>query len=200
MSEEYWEQRYQTRDMPWEKGAPSPGLVDFLAAHPVLPRGTVCVPGCGSGHDVIELAKASFTPCGFDIAPSAITLAESNAHGAGLTAKFQLADFLHDEPPQKFDWLFEHTLFCAIQPNERDAYVRAVLHWLKPGGIYLAVNYFDCGPDGPPWPTTRAEQLERFSPHFRLLADWTPRSYPNREGKEHMFWWSRKTAAVANNR
>ena len=33
-----WEQRYQTGDMPWEKGAPSPGLVDFLAAHPDLPR------------------------------------------------------------------------------------------------------------------------------------------------------------------
>ncbi len=32
MSHEYWEQRYQAHDMPWEKGAPSPGLVDFLAA------------------------------------------------------------------------------------------------------------------------------------------------------------------------
>ena len=115
---------------------------------------------------------------------------------AGLTAKFQLADFLRDEPPQKFDWLFEHTLFCAIQPSERDDYVRAVLRWLKPGGNYLAVNYFDCGPDGPPWPTTRAEQLERFSPHFDLLADWTPRSYPNRKGRERMFWWSLRTATI----
>jgi hypothetical protein len=26
------EAHYQTRDMPWEKGAPSPRLVDFLAA------------------------------------------------------------------------------------------------------------------------------------------------------------------------
>src|SRR5215469_12304314 len=58
---EYWEQRYQTRDMPWEKGAPSPGLVDFLAAHRDLSHGTVCVPGCGSGHDVLELARAGFT-------------------------------------------------------------------------------------------------------------------------------------------
>src|ERR1043166_9113599 len=52
MSSESWESRYQSGDMPWEKGAPSPGLVDFLAAHPALPRGTVCVPGCGTGHDV----------------------------------------------------------------------------------------------------------------------------------------------------
>jgi SAM-dependent methyltransferase len=191
MSRDYWEQRYQTKDMPWEKGAPSPGLVDFLAAHPELKRGTVCVPGCGTGHDVRAFAKAGFAAFGFDLAPSAISLAEKKTEAAGLTAKFQLADFLRDEPPQKFDWLFEHTLFCAIQPRERDDYVRAILRWLKPGGHYLAVNYFDCGPDGPPWPTTRTEQLERFSPHFDLLADWTPRSYPNREGKERMFYWRR---------
>ena len=150
------------------------------------------MPGCGTGHDVREFAKAGFAAFGFDLAPSAIPLAEEKTKAAGLTAKFQLADFLRDEPPQKFDWLFEHTLFCAIQPRERDDYVRAVLRWLKPGGYYLAVNYFDCGPDGPPFPTTRAEQLKRFSPHFDLLADWTPRSYPNREGKERMFYWRRK--------
>ena len=45
MSQNYWENRYQSKDMPWEKGEPSPGLVDFLAAHPELPRGTVCIPG-----------------------------------------------------------------------------------------------------------------------------------------------------------
>ena len=210
MSREYWEQRYQTKDMPWEKSAPSPGLVDFLAAHPDLKRGTVCVPGCGTGHDVRAFAAA-----GFDLAPSAIRIATGNP-GAPAScrragpdlklagkmpalpgaARFQLADFLRDEPPQKFDWLFEHTLFCAIQPRKRDGYVRAVLRWLKPGGNYLAVNYFDCGPDGPPFPTTRAEQLERFSPHFDLLADWTPRSYPNREGRERMFWWCLGTATV----
>jgi 2-polyprenyl-3-methyl-5-hydroxy-6-metoxy-1,4-benzoquinol methylase len=192
MSRDYWESRYQTHDMPWEKGAPSPGLVDFLAAHPELPRGTVCAPGCGSGHDVCEFARTGFSAHGFDIAPSAISLARSNAQAAGVQAKFELADFLRDTPPEKFDWLFEHTLFCAIQPSERDDYVRAVLQWLKPGGHYLAVNYFDCGPDGPPWPTTRVEQLQRFSPHFALVADWLPRSYPNREGKEWMFWWRRK--------
>src|SRR5262249_13511013 len=110
MTRDYWENRYQTHDMPWEKGAPSPGLVDFLAAHPELPRGTVCVPGCGSGHDVREWAKAGFSAFGYDIAPSAIRLAAEMTSAAGLTAKFQLADFLRDDPPERFDWLFEHTL------------------------------------------------------------------------------------------
>ena len=192
MSRDYWETRYQARDMPWEKGAPSPGLVDFLAANSNLSRGTVAVPGCGSGHDVREFARAGFDAFGFDLAPSAISLAEEQTKAAKLNAKFKLADFLHDEPPQKFDWLFEHTLFCAIQPLERAEYVRAVLRWLKPGGSYLAVNYILIeGDDGPPWRTSREEQLERFTPCFDLIADWTPRSFSNREGREQMFWWRR---------
>jgi SAM-dependent methyltransferase len=192
MSRDYWESRYQTGDTQWEKGAPSPGLVDFLAAHPELPRGKVAVPGCGTGHDVRAFAKAGFDAFGFDLAPSAIRLAEEKTRAAGLSAKFVLADFLRDTPPQKFDWLFEHTLFCAIQPGERDEYVRAARRWLKPDGIYLAVNYFIPDTDGPPFGVGRAEIWKRFAPHFELLAEWTPRSYPNRTGLERMFHWQRK--------
>lgn len=193
MSLDYWEQRYQSGDMPWEKGAPSPGLVDFLAAHAELPRGAVCVPGCGTGHDVREFARAGFDAWGIDIAPSAIELGEAKTRAAGLKAEFHAADFLHGEPPKKFDWVFEHTLFCAIQPPERDDYVRAVLRWLKPGGQYLAVNYMIIeDSEGPPFPTTREELWRLFSPDFGLAADWMPRSYPHRAGREWMYWWRRK--------
>jgi SAM-dependent methyltransferase len=189
---QYWEERYQTRDMPWDKGAASPGLVDFLEAHPELKRGTVCVPGCGMGHDVQAWAKAGFDAVGFDIAPSAVQLGWERAAAAGLPARFELCDFLKDSPPFLFDWVFEHTLFCAIDPRDRDDYVEAVLRWLKPGGNYLAVNYLIHDTDGPPFGTTREELMKRFSPHFDLLADWVPRSYPHRAGLELMLWWTRR--------
>jgi ubiquinone/menaquinone biosynthesis C-methylase UbiE len=195
MSLNYWEQLYQTGDAHWDKGAPSPGLVDFLAAHPELPRGTVCVPGCGTGHDVRQFARAGFDAFGFDIAPSAVRLGKEKTRAAGLKATFQLADFLHGDPPQLFDWIFEHTLFCAIQPVEREDYVRTLCRWLKPDGQYLAVNYMIVeDSQGPPFPTTRDELLRRFSPQLGLVADWLPRSYPNRTGREWMFWWRRKGA------
>ena len=192
MSETNWEDRYQTGDMPWEKGEPSPGLVDFLAAHPELPKGTVCVPGCGTGHDVRAWAKAGFQTCGYDLAPSAIRLGCEKTAAAGLRAEFQLADFLTDQPPRQFDWIFEHTLYCAIDPKQRDEYAQAVLRWLKPSGQFLAVHYLIPDKDGPPFGTTREEVVERFSPHFDLLQEWVPRSYPNRTGLELMLWWRRK--------
>ena len=193
-SQEEWEHRYQTHDMPWEKGAPSPGVVDFLASHRNLPGETVCVPGCGTGHDVREWAKAGFRAYGYDIAPSAISLSREKTDDAGLRAEFRLADFLRDEPPFSFDWIFEHTLFCAIDPAARESYVRAVSRWLKPGGQYLAVNYLIPDKDGPPFGTTRRELWRRFSRHFEPKEEWVPRSYPNRSGLERMFWWRRRLA------
>ena len=188
----YWEERYQTGDMPWEKGEPSPGLVDFLATHPGLERGRVCVPGCGTGHDVRAFARAGFEAVGYDIAPAAAQRGRERAAAAGLSCRFEVADFLTDPAPVLFDWVFEHTLFCAIDPRDRDDYVKAVLRWLKPGGNYLAVNYLIPDTDGPPFGTTRDELMRRFSPRFELLADWVPRSYPNRTGLELMLWWQRK--------
>src|SRR5436305_13768506 len=120
MSQTNWEERYQTGDMPWEKGEPSPGVVDFVASHPELPRGTVLVPGCGTGHDVRVWAKAGFTATGMDLAPSAIRLAQQKTAAANLRAEFVQKDFLRETPEHPFDWLFEHTLFCAIQLEDRD--------------------------------------------------------------------------------
>jgi SAM-dependent methyltransferase len=180
--------------MPWEKGEPSPGLVDFLASHPRLKPGTVLVPGCGTGHDARAWAKAGFDVSGCDVAPSAIRLCRDKTAAAGLSIEFLEADFLGDAPPRLFDWIFEHTLFCAIDPHQRQDYVAAVLRWLKPGANYLAVNYLIPDTEGPPFGTTRAELWDLFSPHFELLEEWVPRSYPNRTNLELMLWWRRKAA------
>ena len=97
--------------------------------------------------------------------------------------------FLGGSPFQTFDWVFEHTLFCAIQPDQRPDYVQAVRRWLKPEGHFLAVYYIIPDKEGPPFGSTREEILERFSPFFNRLEDWVPRSYPNRANLEWMVWW-----------
>jgi len=186
-----WEERYQSGDTHWDKGQPAPGLVEFLREHPELPRGSVAIPGCGYGHDVRAWAAHGFQATGFDIAPSAIGGANGHPANEGSAARFVLADFLNGSPPGPFDYVFEHTLFCAIQPAQRDAYVEALLRWLRPGGTYLAIHYILC--DGePPFPVDRAELWQRFRPHFHLIDQWIPRSYSNRVGRELMSWWRRK--------
>ncbi len=192
MTETDWETRYQSGDTPWEKGEPVPGLVDFLDAHPELPRGTVLVPGCGMGHDVRAWARAGFHVTGVDAAPSAVRIADEKTRAAGLKAEFAQGDFLAASPTFQYDWIFEHTLYCAINPDRRDDYARAIVRHLKPYGQVLSVQYMIRDTEGPPFGCTQQELMERFSPYFDLKQGWVPRSYSNRAGLELMLWWQRK--------
>jgi SAM-dependent methyltransferase len=184
-----WEAQYQTNDTPWEKGAPSPGLVDFLATEPV--RGRVLVPGCGFGHDVRALAATADEVVGLDIAALAV-------EGAQRLPRVGAEHYVHgnffalpDDLRGTFDGVFEHTCFCAIDPSMRPAYVESVAGALKPGGQYLAVFYLDPGNDspdeGPPFEVSLAELDRLFLPRFTLLREWLPvHAYLGREGKEWM--------------
>jgi SAM-dependent methyltransferase len=125
-----------------------------------------------------------------DLAPSAVRLSRERTAAAGLQAEFVQGDFLRSEADRQFDWLYEHTCFCAIQPEERELYMQAVKRWLKPGGNFLGTFYLIDEKDGPPFGTTREELIRRFS-GFELVKDWVPRSYPNRTGLELMMWWRR---------
>ena len=188
-----WEACYLKNEYPWDKGAPSPGLVDFLNDEKNLPGQRVCVPGCGMGSDVREWAQHGFNATGVDIAPTAMQMAQDRTSAELTNVSFEVGDFLSDTPSDPFDWVFEHTFFCAIQPEQRALYVDSGVRWLKPGGDYLAVYYLLTDPDGPPFPSTREEILKRFSGRFELVREWVPRSYPNRTNLELMVWWRVKT-------
>lgn len=192
MTDTDWESRYRTGDTPWEKGEGSPGLADFLRERSDLPRGTVLVPGCGTGHDARTWARHGFVPTGLDIAPSAVRLATERTALEGLPGTFRVGDFLRTPAFDQFDWVFEHTLFCAIAPEDRGLYPEAAARWLRPGGQFLAIHYMIRDKEGPPFGCTQEELVERFSPHFEWLGGWVPRSYPNRFGLELMLWWRRR--------
>ncbi|MEQ1859544.1 MAG: methyltransferase domain-containing protein [Chthoniobacteraceae bacterium] len=184
-----WEAQYQKGETPWEKGAPSPGLVDYLAEHRV--EGRVLVPGCGLGHDVRALAAQGAEAVGLDIAPSAVETAR-RIQPAG-TERYELGDLFALPATMRgaFDWVWEHTCFCAIDPSLRAAYVEAVHGALKPGGHLLAVFYLDPGNsspgEGPPFEVSVAELDRLFLPRLELLREWLPaRAYPGREGREWM--------------
>lgn len=186
-----WEDRYRTGDTPWEKGAPHPALVQWLAKRPLA--GRVLVPGCGSGHDVRALAAAGAEVIGFDLAASAVEAAGRYPR-AGREIYVQ-GDFF--SPPSEwtasFDAIFEHTCFCAISPDYRTAYARSVTGLIRPGGLFLAVFFLNPDHDeGPPYGCTTGEIQELFTPAFRLLEERKPiPTYPGREDREILQLWEK---------
>jgi methyl halide transferase len=181
-----WEERYRRNDTPWEKGAAHPALVAWLRANPI--SGRVMVPGCGFGHDARVLAAAGAEVVGLDIAPFAIEAAKGFPRHGEIS--FVLGDLFHPEALQgEFDWIFEHTCFCAIPPGRRVDYVRRVTALLKPGGHLLAIFFLDPDNDegGPPYGCTIEELDALFSPHFWLVKEiGSLPTYPGREGRETM--------------
>ncbi|CAN5487917.1 hypothetical protein BH20VER3_BH20VER3_23980 [soil metagenome] len=181
-----WEEAYQRRETPWEKGQPHPALVDFVAVNGPL-EGEIFVPGCGSGHDVRALVTPENHVVGMDLASCAIKKAK--ARPAIAQEEYLLGD-LFDLPAalnESFDWVFEHTCFCAIDPLRRRDYVDLIVRLLKPGGKLLAIFFInpDHDQEGPPYRVSAAELEEYFGRFFVVEKEWVPtRTHPGREQRE----------------
>jgi SAM-dependent methyltransferase len=192
-----WDQQYHEEQTPWDKGAPAPPLLEWFEAHPLEIQGRVFVPGCGLGHDVRAIAtRPEVTEViGFDISPRAIDLASSLPR-AGVEY-YETGDLfaLGAHHLAAYDWAWEHTCFCAIPIDLREAYVEAMHSALKPGGCLLGAFYLNPYDDehqpgdGPPHGSTLDELIDRFtaSEKFSLSESYIPtRSYPGREGLEQV--------------
>jgi SAM-dependent methyltransferase len=182
-----WQRRYEAEDTPWDKGAPSPVLVDFLREHRIT--GRILVPGCGRGHDARALAaQPDATVVGLDLSSAAVAQAQRLSAKTTTNLIFLTGDFFHLPPEMSgaFDWLVEHTCFCAIEPKFRPAYADAAARALRAGGKVFAIFYLDPRSEtAPPFPVTREELSALFDPHFTLLEEWIPsHSFPGREQRE----------------
>ena len=178
-----WEARYRAGDTPWDEGA-SPALTAFLSKHPM--QGEILVPGCGTGHDVRAIAMLGGRVLGLDLSETALRMARSTPHVG--EEGYEQAN-LFDLPASwtgRFDWVVEHTCFCAIPPSRRSDYLQAITRVLKPKGHYLGIFYMTpAAPQGPPHGTTREEISTLFDPCFELLEEWTPyEAFEGREGRE----------------
>lgn len=186
----HWEECYRKGETPWDHGEPSPGLVDFLESEKYKP-GKVLVPGCGVGHDCIALARHGFEVTGIDVSSLALQKANALASQQSLPVHYARSDCLLPPPEweRAFDWVFEHTCFCAIDPADRDRYVESMRFVLREGGHLLGI-FFNIQPEtGPPFGATREELNDRFGRHFELLLEKVPRSFPNRENEELLMLW-----------
>ena len=177
-----WESAYVNDETPWDKGAPSPPLREFLSKHAILQK--VLVPGCGSGHDVRLLAGQGASVVGLDLAPSAVR--KAGAFEAVNEERYVTDDFLNlaDEFQGEFDWVVEHTCLCAIDPSQRSDYAIAVNQALIAGGHFLAIFFREVSNytgEGPPHPISEEQIIALFSENFERVDSFVPtQTYPSR--------------------
>jgi len=118
-------------------------LTAFL--HQKQIAGRVLVPGCGRGHDVRALVTQPNTSVvGLDISTTAIAQAKelSSQSTPDMDVSFIVGDFfnLPSKLKRSFDWLVEHTCFCAIAPHQRPDYVLAASSALRTGAFFISIQ------------------------------------------------------------
>lgn len=194
---EFWEAHYQEGTTRWDLGQAAPPFVSLLDSPTAPLPDRMAVLGAGRGYDALLFAQKGFEVIGFDFAPSAIADSTALAQNSGIPAQF-LQRSIFDLPaefPNYFNYVLEHTCFCAIDPSDRPAYVKLVKSLLKPQGELIALFWAHSKPGGPPFGTTIAEIQEYFQSDFEITSlTLATNSAPERQGEEYLGRFKKITA------
>ena len=192
---EFWEACYETDNDGWDLGGPTP-FFQRLASE--IPKGKICVIGCGRGYDAVTFAEEGFDVTAIDFAEPAVLETRERARKNNVSLKvlreniFDLPEVLHG----KFDYVMEYTCFCAISPERRFEYDRVVWQLLKPDGqllgLFLPLDK-EAEEGGPPWGVDIMDLYKLFGLHWDLEdEEMPPESIERRANREIFMRWKKK--------
>lgn len=190
-----WRQAWKDGVTPWDAGVSPPALVSLLERG-VVPPGRIFVPGCGTGYDLATLARADREVVGLDLSELARNAFIASNGDLPGTVDYEVGDFFSYAPGEPFDFVWDYTFFCALDPDERGAWGEAMGRLLAPGGVLATLLFPYEDPisprHGPPWPINERLVQKVVEPAFELLeVVGAEASHPGREGKERLALWRR---------
>jgi 2-polyprenyl-3-methyl-5-hydroxy-6-metoxy-1,4-benzoquinol methylase len=128
---------------PWDTGISPPELLDFISNHPA---GHAIDLGCGTGTNVITLAKNGWQVTGIDFASRAIQIAKQKARREKVNADFSTGDVTNlKRISGPFDLALDMGCFHGVK--DRAAYLSGLIRILPPGGCWLMYGIFKTHPD-----------------------------------------------------
>ncbi len=165
-----WDERYQSRETPWDTGRPSGHLQRTVQQHPIAPCRVLEV-GCGTGTNAIWLSEQGFSVVATDISDEALALAREKVARAQVDVSLQRGTF--PEAGQRSELLFDRGCFHSLGSlAARVRFAHRAAEQLEPDGLWLSLMGSKDGPapeHGPP----RLAALEIVSlvePHFEILV------------------------------
>lgn len=162
LSREWWDNRYADGHIPWDRQGVSPALYHWLEAGTLTP-GRILVPGCGRGHEVIELTRCGFDVTALDVAPTAIVTLQQRLGEQRLHADVQQVDLFAWEPDGAYDAIYDQTSLCAMVLSQWPDYERRLHRWLHSDGQLFILFMQTERPGGPPFHCDLSEMRRLFS-------------------------------------
>lgn len=190
-----WEDAWKSGVTPWDEGKSPPALRRLLGEGRV-PSGRAFVPGCGAGYDLATLADVDREVIGLDLSDDARVAFLERYRDLPGEVTYEVGDFFIYDPTRGFDFVWDYTFFCALDPAQREQWAAVMARLVKPNGVLatLLFPYADPIPDasGPPWPINTDLVRGLIAHAFQLLeVTEAEHAHPGREGKERLALWRR---------
>jgi SAM-dependent methyltransferase len=170
----FWSNIYKDTDNKpgWDLNGPTP-ILKHIIPQLKIPKSRILVVGCGRGHDAYELSQRGNVVTAVDFSDVAIAEARK-LYPENENLKFLQADVFN--LPEKyfgyFDIVFEHTLFCAVDPTKRNDLIKVYKSMLADHGHLLGIFFTIDNLSHPPFGGTEWEYRERLKKSFTFLY-WT---------------------------
>ena len=134
-----WNEEYTSRAYNrWTLAHPSQELVGVIATLGLVPDSVALDVGCGTGVELVFLAKHGFKAIGIDVAPRALELAAERARAAGVELELHEGSAV-SLPLEKdsIDFVNDRGLLQHLSESERGRYAREMARVLRPGCVLV---------------------------------------------------------------
>jgi SAM-dependent methyltransferase len=128
----------------WDTGISPPELLDFIETH--KPARAIDI-GCGTGTNVITLAKAGWQVTGVDFAPRAIRLAKRKIKSSSTKADLSVRDATDLRGINgPFEFALDIGCFHSIHRVGKAKYLKELHRILAPNGLWLMYGFLKSDP------------------------------------------------------
>jgi ubiquinone/menaquinone biosynthesis C-methylase UbiE len=178
-SKDHWEKVYSTKAtdaVSWFQQHADLSL-DLIKATGIDNTAAIIDVGGGASTLVDDLLASGFTDLSvLDLSAAALTAARKRLDTHASAVQWIEADITKaDLPANRFDVWHDRAVFhFLVTPEDRAAYVQAVLHSVKPGGHVIVATFAENGPSqcsGLPVMRYRADELHAEFGESFLLSD-----------------------------
>lgn len=129
---------------PWDTGTSPPELMDFIENNS---PGRALDLGCGTGTNVITLAKHGWDAVGVDFANRAIKMARQKAKKADLDLKFYADNVTNlKNVSGTFDLILDMGCYHSIPSEDRQVYLDQLQTLIAKNGTFMLYTFLKTDP------------------------------------------------------
>ncbi len=150
---------------PWDTGISPPELFRFMDNNR---PGRALDIGCGTGTNVITLAKRGWEVTGIDFASKAIKLAKNKIRMEGIDVDLFVDDITNPKNLSgNYDLILDMGCFHSLSIDEMMSYIQNLQKLLSPNGTFLMYAFLEDASKGGTGLTEAA--LDMLSRYFNLI-------------------------------